>query len=158
MSLAGCGWRGGARRLCISRACLSGVFTEAALLPEVVWRSPRLELELFLLQQSGGDVYPTIRVVILSGKIGLSCGSGWGVAQVICAVAQCALAYQLTAQARAEIEDQLGRLHSDLLTPWVSSTAAELLSGAGGPLPAVHGMSADGTGVRILFCVGRPCR
>lgn len=65
MSLAGCGWRGGARRACISRPCLSGVFTEAALLPEVVWRSPRLELELFLLQQSGGDVYPTIRLVIL---------------------------------------------------------------------------------------------
>jgi len=73
-------------------------------------------------------------------------------------VAQGALASQLTAQARAEIEDQLGRLSSGLLTSWVSSTAAELLSGAGAPLPAVHGVSADGTGVRILFCVGCPCR
>jgi hypothetical protein len=65
MSLAGRGWRGGARRACISRPCLSGVFTEAAFLLEAVWRSPRLELELFLLQQSGVDVYPTIRLVIL---------------------------------------------------------------------------------------------
>jgi hypothetical protein len=51
-----------------------------------------------------------------------------------------------------------GWLYSDLVTPWVSSKAAQLLSGAGGPLPAVHGMSADGTGVRILFCVERQCR
>jgi hypothetical protein len=75
-----------------------------------------------------------------------------------CGVAQGALASQLTAQARAEIEDQAGRLNSGLLTSWVSSTAAELLSGAGAPLPAVHRVSADGTGVRILFCFGRTCR